>query len=109
MQQQQQRQHTPSPAPPSEPDERTRLTAINLALNSKEFQEQIKEWETQRCFLRKFVCEFWKQSQNKFQEYWSTIDEELRTAFVLCALEDLHNTVYHLPEALHSQFIVQIN
>jgi hypothetical protein len=66
-----------------------RIAKINVILGSAEFQDQMDEWKAQRTLLRKIVCEFWKNYQNQFEDYWKKCDSEIRTAFVLSAIEDL--------------------
>jgi 5-methylthioribose kinase len=70
-----------------------RLAQINSAFNSPEFQNQLNKWEEQRALLRKIVCEFWKNHQNQFQEYWKKTDFDVRTALILTAFEDLPDLV----------------
>lgn len=68
-----------------------RWKRINAALNSDVFKAQQSVWEEQRDSLRSILCELW-QDGTDFKNWWTTLNEDTRTALLLAAIEDLPNS-----------------
>ncbi len=72
-----------------------RLKGILEALNSSALQQQLANWLEQRDLLRDTLREFWQEDNDGsgFKKWWDNSKEDIRTAMVLTALEDLPNSL----------------
>lgn len=66
-----------------------RLKLISAALASPPVQQMLSKWEGERTLLRKQAIEFWKAFDKEFEEFWSNANVDIRSAFVMTAIEDL--------------------
>lgn len=69
-----------------------RLENIDISLHSDILQKQLSAWNQQSVVLRSAVQELWSEEAHK---WWNSIKEEIRTALILTAIEDLpKNTAF---------------
>jgi len=71
-----------------------RLSNIDKALQTDVVQNQFSSWNEQKELLRVTLKELWPDTadsggRNHFKNWWTTVNEDIRTAMVFTALEDL--------------------
>jgi len=66
-----------------------RIELLNVALASLPVQQLLSNWEDQKTVYRKQAIDFWKAFDKEFEEFWIKIGNDVRTAFIMTAIEDL--------------------
>ncbi len=66
-----------------------RIKLLNIALASPPVQQLLSNWEDQKTVYRKQAVDFWKAFDKEFEEFWIKIGNDIRSAFIMTAIEDL--------------------
>eukprot|EP01114_Cavostelium_apophysatum_P000527 TRINITY_DN10477_c0_g1_i1.p1 TRINITY_DN10477_c0_g1~~TRINITY_DN10477_c0_g1_i1.p1 ORF type:complete len:159 (-),score=15.03 TRINITY_DN10477_c0_g1_i1:144-569(-) len=72
-------------------DDESRLQHIDSALRTRNVQEQFGAWKAQRDLLRSTVTEIYDDGK-EWNRWWTSCKEDVKTALVITALEDLPNS-----------------
>jgi hypothetical protein len=66
-----------------------RIKLMSAALASPPVQQMLSKWEGEKTLLRKQAIEFWKAFDKEFEDFWNKISVDIRSAFIMTAIEDL--------------------